>query len=213
MITLSDIQRTAEFAKVLDGAALTVNTNTGDASDSSSEPMETDSSPAGPGIDPANESFSDIDSSSNGQATSIEDFQVQLDRRSIIGATGERIAFEDEIRRLRSKEVGCPDPERHVNHIALSDVARGYDIESTWPGQERCIEVKSSTSASNPIFMSSNERAVLEKLGKKAWVYRVIIDTDGNGQVTLRLNDPISIIPEENFSTAVWAVRLPKADQ
>ena len=136
---------------------------------------------------------------------------VQLDRRSEIGEAGERIALKDELRRLRAEEIGCSDPERYVTQISLEDVGRGYDIKSTWPGHERCIEVKSSTSAGNDIFMSSNEWRVLKELGKKAWLYRVVVDANRGGEVVLRLNDPVSQISQENFSTAVWRVRLPKS--
>lgn len=142
------------------------------------------------------------------QTMSLEEFQDQLDRRSEIGKTGEQIAMKDELLRLGSKEIACPDPARYVEHVALTDVGRGYDIESKWPGHERCIEVKSSTNPSNTIFMSSNERSVLKALGQKAWLYRVVVNASGSGEVMLRLNDPISEIPEENFSTAVWQVRL-----
>lgn len=196
MITLSDMRRTAEFTKILDDIALLVNNGKNTYAESGSQST----------------SLSGSISNRNRKATSIEELQVQLDRRNEIGAAGERIALADEIQRLRTEGVGCPNPERYVNHIALSDVGRGYDIESTWPGYERCIEVKSSTGSGNAILISDNERTVLENLGKKAWLYRVVVDANGDGEVVLRLNDPISMIPEENFSTAVWTVHLPRAD-
>lgn len=172
------------------------------------------STPFEGGMASESEPFSSIGAKSIRQPMSVEEFQAQLDRRSEIGEAGELIALKYERQRLGSKEVGCPDPECYVKHIALTDVGRGYDIETTWPGHERCIEVKSSTSSGNDIFMSDNEWTVLEALGKKAWLYRVIVNKNGgDGEVVLRLNDPISKIPKDNISTAVWRVRLPKSDE
>ena len=147
------------------------------------------------------------------QPISIEELEAQLDRRSAIGAAGELVALEHEMQRLKSAEIGCPDPENYVKHVALTDVGRGYDIESTWPGHERYIEVKSSVCSSNAIFMSDNERTVLGELQDKAWLYRVSIDASGKGEVILRLKNPIAQIPDENFSTAVWRVRLPDTEK
>lgn len=61
--------------------------------------------------------------------------------------------------------------------------------------------------------MSDNEKRVLTELGDRAWLYRVVVDANGDGEVVLRLNDPISKIPKDNISTAVWRVRLPKSDE
>lgn len=161
-----------------------------------------------------NKPFPGAGANSIRQPMSDEELQTQLDRRSEIGVAGELIALKFERQRVGAAEVGCPDPEYYVKHIALTDVGRGYDIESTWAGHERCIEVKSSTSSGNDIFMSDNEWTVLEALGKKAWLYRVIVNKNGgDGEVVLRLNDPISKIPKDNISTAVWRVRLPRSDE
>jgi len=100
-----------------------------------------------------------------------------------------------------------------VKHVALTDVGRGYDIESSWPGNERCIEVKSSTNSGNDIFMSDNEMRVLTELGDRAWLYRVVVDADGDGEVVLRIKDPINKIPDANISAAVWRIQLPKSDE
>lgn len=159
-----------------------------------------------------NEPLHDTGASGIRQPISVEELQAQLDRRSEIGEAGELIALKFERQRVGAAEVGCPDPERYVEHVALTDAGRGYDIETTWPGHERCIEVKSSTGSGNDIFMSDNEWTVLEALGKKAWLYRVIVNKNG-GDLVLRFNDPISKIPKDNISTAVWRIRLPKSDK
>ena len=115
---------------------------------------------------------------------SAKNLAAQLDRNSATGRSGELIALADERGRLRD-ECGCPDPERHVEHVALTDVGRGYDIESRWPGHGRFIEVKASTAEGDEIFLSDREREVLAALGPRAWIYRVRVTSQGDGRVVL----------------------------
>ncbi len=170
-----------------------------------------DSNATAPPIDSENEPFLCSGANSAHLSVSIEDLQIQLDRRNKVGAAGELIALKFERERLGSAEIGCPDPDSYVTHTALTDVGRGYDIESTWPNHERCIEVKSSTRSGNDIYMSDNEKRVLTELGNKAWLYRVVVDAKGDGEVAHCLNNPISKIPSDHISTAVWRVRLPNS--
>jgi Domain of unknown function (DUF3883) len=136
---------------------------------------------------------------------SEEDLKKQLDRQSEIGRAGEFLVIQEEIVRLR--ECGCPTPENHVHRIAASDVGRGYDIESTWPGQERCIEVKTTTRLGSDFFLTANERQVLTELGDLAWLYRVVLDGDGNGAIEKRVQNPMESIPEENQTPVVWRIK------
>lgn len=135
---------------------------------------------------------------------SAEEFENQLDRKSEIGKAGELIAVLDELDRLRG--LGCPDPEKYVTRVALTDVGRGYDIESVWPGEERHIEVKSSTSPESDFFISDNERKTLAGLGNAAWLYRVHVQEGGQGSVTKRIQNPMKVIAEEAMSPVVWRV-------
>jgi hypothetical protein len=98
------------------------------------------------------------------------------------------------------------EPGKFVKRIAIEDVGRGYDISSTWPGEERCIEVKSTTVDGSDFFVTDNELYVLKALGRKAWLYRVVLAAGGNGKVTLRLQDPIGQIASEHLTPAVWRV-------
>lgn len=135
---------------------------------------------------------------------SAEEFENQLDRKSEIGKAGELIAVLDELDRLRS--LGCKEPEKYVTRVALTDVGRGYDIESVWPGEERHIEVKSSTSPESDFFISDNERKTLAGLGNAAWLYRVHVQKEGLGVVTKRVQNPMKVIAEEAMSPVVWRV-------
>ncbi|MBL0719743.1 DUF3883 domain-containing protein [Piscinibacter sp. Jin2] len=133
-----------------------------------------------------------------------ETFEALLERRSEVGQAGELLAVQDELSRLAG--LGCAEPHRWVERVALVDVGRGYDIASTWPGHERFIEVKSTTSASGGLFITSNERRVLADLGERAWLYRVVLKADGTGEVVIRLQDPMRALPPEAFEPVVFQV-------
>ena len=133
-----------------------------------------------------------------------ETFEALLERRSEIGQAGELFVVQDEIERL--KRLGCGDPEHWVERVALADIGRGYDVASTWPGQERYIEVKSTSSASNGLFITDNERKVLEGLGLGAWLYRVVVKEGGIGDVMARVRDPMGVLAGDDFVPVVFRV-------
>jgi len=133
-----------------------------------------------------------------------EDFAALLERRSETGRAGELLVILDELERLRA--CGCPRPEDYVKRVAETDVGRGYDVKSTWPGEERCIEVKTTTHASSDFFLTANERAVLTDLKARGWLYRVVMDSTQQGQIEFRLNDPMNVIAEAHMTPAVWRV-------
>ncbi|PTR17228.1 uncharacterized protein DUF3883 [Nitrosospira sp. Nsp2] len=135
---------------------------------------------------------------------SAEELQNQLQRNSEVGQAGELLVVLDELERLR--ECGCPDPQQYVNRVALTDVARGYDIESTWPGQERCIEVKSTTVSDSDFYITDNERKVLASLGGKGWLYRVLVKPEGSGVMVERISEPMKKIAAEFMTPIVWRV-------
>ncbi|TXH44268.1 MAG: DUF3883 domain-containing protein [Burkholderiaceae bacterium] len=133
-----------------------------------------------------------------------EEFAALLERQSEIGRAGEGLVILDEQARLR--RCGCPKPEDYVLRIAESDVGRGYDVASTWPGEERCIEVKTTTRAGSDFFLTANERAVLGELGERAWIYRVEADGNHDGKIVARLNNPMCKIAEAQMTPVVWRV-------
>lgn len=136
---------------------------------------------------------------------SEDDLRNQLERQSETGKAGELMVVLDEMARL--KACGCQEPEKYVHRVSESDVGRGYDVESNWPGEERCIEVKTTTSPGSDFYLTLNERNVLGDLGAKAWLYRVALDTQGCGAITLRLQNPLKSISEEQMLPVVWRVK------
>ena len=141
------------------------------------------------------------------RATTLEELLAQLDRNADTGARGEQLVLVDELQRLH--ECGCPVPKDFVELKAVSDVGCGYDIASTWPGQERYIEVKTTRVPGSDIFLTENERRVLSELGEKAWLYRVYLGEEGEGDITARLQNPVRRIAEDAFTPVVW--RIPEA--
>ena len=135
---------------------------------------------------------------------SAEQLLAQLDRNAETGLACEVIALKYELEKLH--KCGCPIPKDYIKHIATEDVGAGYDIASTWPGEERCIEVKSTTCNGSDFFITENECQVLADLGDKAWLYRVIVSANGAGEVVARLQDPMNAIGAEHRSPVVWRV-------
>lgn len=134
---------------------------------------------------------------------------AQLDRNSATGRQGEEAAYLWELQRLVG--LDCPDPKAFVQRCFEGDVGCGYDIECTWPGQERCIEVKSTTRLGTDIYVSENERVVLEALGRKAWLYRVLVTPDGSRVVGDPLQDPVRSLTKAGTTPAVWRAPDPSA--
>jgi len=142
----------------------------------------------------------------------LEELLAQLDRNSATGRAGEVAALAFEINRLRA--AACPDPEAHVHHVALTDTGMGFDIQTTWAGQERCIEVKSTTQVGSDIYLSSNELEVLEALADKAWLYRVLVRGDGTGSVIgTPMQNPVPALRAAGLTTAVWRASDPVASE
>jgi hypothetical protein len=136
---------------------------------------------------------------------SLEALLARLAANAETGRLGELLAVADEERRLL--KLGCPDPKGHVEHTALNRVDAGFDVESNWNGERRCIEVKTSTTDGDDFFISEGERAKLLALGSQAWLYRVMLRPDGSGVVVERLRDPIGRIPEACFRPVAWRVK------
>ena len=141
------------------------------------------------------------------QVTAAE-LLAQLDRNAETGQAGELVAVLYELQRLAV--AGCPNPQAFVHRVSLTDVGRGYDIDSTWPGEERCIEVKSTTRRGSDIYLSANELEVLEALADKAWLYRVLVDADGSGSVIGQpIKNPVPALRTAGLTVAVWRAREP----
>lgn len=137
---------------------------------------------------------------------SEEDLKSQLERQSEIGMAGELAAVQDELKRLH--DLKCPNPEKYVKRISIADVGRGYDIESMWPGHERCIEVKTTTRKGSDFFLTLNERRVLTELGDISWIYRVVLNEGGEAEIQMRLQNPMKRIAESCFKPVVWRVSV-----
>lgn len=147
-----------------------------------------------------------VASASMQEGLSPEALLAQNAANAETGRVGELIAMDAE--RLRLQDLGCLDVEQAIVHVALRRVDAGFDIESNWNGERRCIEVKSSTTEGCDFFLSVGECSRLVDLGLQAWLYRVIVRPDGSGEVVEMLRDPMAHIPESCFQPVAWRIRL-----
>lgn len=93
-------------------------------------------------------------------------------RRRHIGQLGEEFVLELERRRLA--DAGATVLCAEVRHVAVADVSAGYDILSfELDGRPRFIEVKTTSSASAPCYLSANELKVARQFGSQYFLYRV----------------------------------------
>ncbi|MDO8777980.1 MAG: DUF3883 domain-containing protein [Burkholderiaceae bacterium] len=173
----------------------------------SAESMLNPASPGSPESDPSDigEHPDNTGETKRGRRlVTADELQLQLNRNAETGKAGEMLVVLAELERLRLCD--CPAPEEFVERVALSDVGCGYDVASTWPGEERFIEVKSTTRAGSDFFITENECQVLTDLGEKAWLYRVFVGAGGAGEVVARLQDPMNVISPEHRTPVVWRV-------
>lgn len=99
-------------------------------------------------------------------------FQELQRKAKEIGELGELFVLEYERARLR--KAGKADLAELIRHVALTNTAAGYDVLSfTNDGNEKLIEVKSSTGTSGSFEISSNEWSVAKQSRSAYWVYRV----------------------------------------
>jgi hypothetical protein len=150
-----------------------------------------------------------IDDTKESSGLSLEHLLKRISANEETGRLGEGIALAAERRRVAT--LRCLDATAAVRHISPVQVDAGFDIESNWNGERRCIEVKSSTTDGLGFFISENERRILKELRQQAWLYRVKVRPDGTGEVVEMLQDPIARIGEDCFKPVVWQVRR-KAD-
>lgn len=122
-----------------------------------------------------------------------ERLAADLRKQVQVGSVGEKVAMRHEIKRLSA--LGVYKPRSCVEHVALRNIAEGYDIESvSEKGGVRYIEVKATMgSIENGFFISEGEISELERLGKQAYLYLVELSDlgKGRGAVVAEMSDPV----------------------
>jgi len=111
-------------------------------------------------------------------------------RAKEIGDLGETIVLEDERRSLIA--AGRTDLASEIKHVALTNAAAGFDIESFFvSGAPKMIEVKTTLSDSTSFEISANEWNTAAKLREGYWIYRVS-RVESSAPEIARLQDPVS---------------------
>lgn len=89
--------------------------------------------------------------------------------------------------------------------ISPDNVGAGYDILSTWPGNERYIEVKTTVAAAPEFFLTENERRTLAVLGEQAWIFRV--ELGASTPMVTEYQNPVAKF-DGRMSPSAWRVKL-----
>ena len=123
---------------------------------------------------------------------SPEQLAKNLEKQTIIGKIGESIAYKYEIERLR--RIGIKNPKSCINHIAKTNTAAGYDIETITKEETRYIEVKASINNPSEFYISINEIERMKELVDDSYLYLVNIENIKNktGQVSKVIKNPIN---------------------
>lgn len=133
-------------------------------------------------------------SSDRRRRTTLDELEKILARQREIGKLGEDAALRHEFVRLH--DLGCKNPAAHIKSLSEDDVGAGYDLESSFNGVTRYIEVKSSVSKGDPftLYLSENERETLAGYGDSAFIYLVFVDcTDSrNSRVIKEIPNPMN---------------------
>lgn len=113
-------------------------------------------------------------------------------RAKEIGDLGEAIVLEHERSVLCA--AGRSDLANAVVHVALVDVAAGYDIASfSVAGQPKLIEVKTTTGEAETFEITSNEWNTAEKHGSSYWVY-IVCNAESKLPSIDKIQDPASLV-------------------
>lgn len=134
-----------------------------------------------------------------------EEFRRRQERNSETGRTGELAALDWERGRLAKLTPPCPEPDKYAVRISPDNVGAGYDILSTWPGNERYIEVKTTVAAAPEFFLTENERRTLAVLGEQAWIFRV--ELGASTPMVTEYQNPVAKF-DGRMSPSAWRVKL-----
>lgn len=123
---------------------------------------------------------------------SLEELERKLALQREIGRQGEDAAYRYE--HIRLLGLGCINPADHIEQVSEKNVGAGYDLRSTFGGEVRYIEVKSSTVQHVTFFISENERETLAAIGREAFIYLCHVDSDDpkNSSVVREICDPMN---------------------
>ncbi|WP_374255148.1 DUF3883 domain-containing protein [Acinetobacter brisouii] len=137
----------------------------------------------------------------------------RLEKQSETGILGEKIAYQYEYVRLIGLGMKPAEAEKAITHIALDNVAQGYDIESHHNGESRYIEVKTTTAkAESDFFFSLNEYETLKQKGNEAFIYRVILAEKDEDSQVIEIQNPFGSCDKSKFDAVAFKANLSDFD-
>ncbi|MBM4306307.1 MAG: DUF3883 domain-containing protein, partial [Deltaproteobacteria bacterium] len=143
---------------------------------------------------------------------SPNDLIKKLRRQQEIGKVGEEVAFRYEIDRLRTLNIR--DPKKWIDRVSVRNAAAGFDILTEVPRKDlRFIEVKSTISKADLIYITSNEVDTLEVHGNNAYLYVVLVThlRRKEGRIIRVIEDPVKHLKAAtSLEPILYRVRLSK---
>lgn len=125
------------------------------------------------------------------------EFDGILEEQKELGMRDEEAVLQDEKEYLIKN--GRADLANNIRHISKHSVSEGYDIISyDLHGNNKFIEVKTSTKLVSNFYITDNELKTAEYLKYKYWVYRVIF-TGKNDFDIIRIQNPFKKIEDKEW--------------
>ena len=125
------------------------------------------------------------------------EFDTILEEQKELGIRGEQAVLQDEKDYLIKN--GRADLANNIRHISKQSVSEGYDIISyDLDGNNKFIEVKTSTKYASNFYITDNELKSAEYLKHKYWIYRVIF-TDKNNFEIIKIQNPSKKIEDNEW--------------
>lgn len=137
---------------------------------------------------------------------SEEDFRKLQERKVEIGQLGEKYVVEYERQNLT--KAGRNDLANKVRQISEEDIGVGYDVLSfNVNGENKFIEVKTTTGIGTTFEITANELRVAKELGLQYWLY-FVRDIGGTSRVTKIQNPAKQIGKLIDIQPTAYTVRL-----
>lgn len=125
------------------------------------------------------------------------EFDTIIEEQKKLGMRGEQIVLQYEKDYLIKN--GRADLASNIRHISKQSVSEGYDIVSyDLDGNNKFIEVKTSTKLTSNFYITDNELKTAENLKHKYWIYRVILKNNNEFKI-VRMQNPSKKIEDNEW--------------
>lgn len=125
--------------------------------------------------------------------------------KSELSKIAEEYVLESEYKRL--KESGAIKQAKNIDHVAIRNIAAGYDIASfgnkNSESHDRFIEVKAGKATPIKFFFSRNEFKIASRLKNRYYIYYVCIKNKKAKEIYIFQNPTEGIMKDPNFEVYI----------